>query len=328
MKMNPIIAVVVASMFFTGCATVEKKEIYQTSVQPAAVSKTIATKNTKSLKRKVAIGRFTNETTYGQGFFIDSNNNRIGKQAMDILSAKLFETGKFIMLERADLAQVEKELTMAGNSTMKNAADYLVVGSITEFGRKEVSDVGVFSRVKRQEANATVHIRIVDVSTGQIIYSESGKGIAYSEAGTVLGVGDQAAYDSSLNDKVLDVAITDLASNVIENMLDKPWRSFILSSEEDNLIISGGKSQNITKNSVFDVIKTGKKVKNPQTGMYITLPGKTVAKIKVLSSFGNTAESEVSFSEVVEGNLDSYIKSNDFSALFIQESATSRNAKD
>ena len=328
MRVNPIITVIVASMFFTGCATVEKKEIHQTSVQPPAVSKTIAAHNIKSLKRKVAIGRFTNETTYGQGFFIDNDNNRIGKQAMDILSAKLFETGKFIMLERADLAQVEKELTMAGNSTMKNAADYLVVGSITEFGRKEVSDVGIFSRVKRQEANATVHIRIVDVSTGQIIYSESGKGIAYSEAGTVLGVGDQAAYDSSLNDKVLDVAITDLASNVIENMLDKPWRSFILSSEEGNLIISGGKSQNIAKNSIFDVIKTGKKVKNPQTGMYITLPGKAVAKIKVLSSFGNTAESEVSFSEIVEGNLDSYIKSDDFSALFIQESATSKNTKD
>jgi len=329
MKVNQIVMVVVSSMLFTACATVEKKEVHQTPVKPPSVSKTLVeVENTKSLKRKVAIGRFTNETTYGQSFFIDGNNNRIGKQAMDILSAKLFETGKFIMLERADLAQVEKELTMAGNSAMNNAADYLVVGSITEFGRKEVSDVGVFSRVKRQEANATVHIRIVDVSTGQIIYSESGKGIAYSEAGTVLGVGDKAAYDSSLNDKVLDVAITDLASNVIENMLDKPWRSFILSSEEGNLIISGGKSQNIAKDSVFDVVKTGKKVKNPQTGMYITLPGKTVAKIKVLSSFGNTAESEVSFSEIVEGNLDSYVKADDFSSLFIQEPSTSAKAKE
>jgi len=329
MKISQMIMVVVVSMLFTACATVEKKEVHQTPVKPPSVSKTLSeAANTKSLKRKVAIGRFTNETTYGQSFFIDSDNNRIGKQAMDILSAKLFETGKFIMLERADLAQVEKELTMAGNSVMNNAADYLVVGSITEFGRKEVSDVGVFSRVKRQEANATVHIRIVDVSTGQIIYSESGKGIAYSEAGTVLGVGDKAAYDSSLNDKVLDVAITDLASNVIENMLDKPWRSFILSSEEGNLIISGGKSQNIAKDSIFDVVKTGKKVKNPQTGMYITLPGKTVAKIKVLSSFGNTAESEVSFSEIVEGNLDSYVKADDFSTLFVQESSTSERAKD
>tara|TARA_R110001583_G_scaffold3812_4_gene23277 strand:+ start:181 stop:1173 length:993 start_codon:yes stop_codon:yes gene_type:complete len=329
MKISQMIMVVAVSLLFTACATVEKKEIHQTPVKPSSVSKTFAANvlDTKSLKRKVAIGRFTNETSYGQSFFIDSDNNRIGKQAMDILSAKLFETGKFIMLERADLAQVEKELTMAGNSIMKNAADYLVVGSITEFGRKEVSDVGVFSRVKRQEANATVHIRIVDVSTGQIIYSESGKGIAYSEAGTVLGVGDKAAYDSSLNDKVLDVAITDLASNVIENMLDKPWRSFILSSEEGNLIISGGKSQNIAKDSIFDVVKMGKKVKNPQTGMYITLPGKTIAKIKVLSSFGNTAESEVSFGEVVEGNLDSYVKADDFSALFVQETSTSEKAK-
>tara|TARA_R110002167_G_scaffold34573_1_gene110278 strand:+ start:62622 stop:63614 length:993 start_codon:yes stop_codon:yes gene_type:complete len=329
MKISQMITVVAVSLLFTACATVEKKEIHQTPVKPSSVSKTFAANvlDTKSLKRKVAIGRFTNETSYGQSFFIDSDNNRIGKQAMDILSAKLFETGKFIMLERADLAQVEKELTMAGNSIMKNAADYLVVGSITEFGRKEVSDVGVFSRVKRQEANATVHIRIVDVSTGQIIYSESGKGIAYSEAGTVLGVGDKAAYDSSLNDKVLDVAITDLASNVIENMLDKPWRSFILSSEEGNLIISGGKSQNIAKDSIFDVVKMGKKVKNPQTGMYITLPGKTIAKIKVLSSFGNTAESEVSFGEVVEGNLDSYVKADDFSALFVQETSTSEKAK-
>ncbi len=323
MKINQLISVVIVSMLFTACATVEKKEVHQTPVKPPSVSKTLSVENinTKSLKRKVAIGRFTNETSYGQSFFIDSDNNRIGKQAMDILSAKLFETGKFIMLERADLAKIEKELAMAGNLAIKNAADYLIVGSIAEFGRKEVSDVGVFSRVKRQEANATVHIRIIDVSTGQIIYSESGKGIAYSEAGTVLGVGDRAAYDSSLNDKVLDVAITDLASNVIENMLDKPWRSFILSSEEGNLIISGGESQNIVKNSVFDVVKTGKKVKNPQTGMYITLPGKTIAKIKVLSSFGDTAENEVSFCEIVDGKLDDYMKSDDFTALFIQETS-------
>ncbi|PCI52251.1 MAG: curli production assembly protein CsgG [Gammaproteobacteria bacterium] len=316
-----LIFAISVSLIFTGCATVDKKEIYKTPVQPPTVSKTIAetANQTKYLKRKVAIGRFTNETTYGQSFFIDNDNNRIGKQAMDILSSKLFETGKFIMLERADLTKIEKELSMSGSSALNNAADFLIVGSITEFGRKEVSDVGVFSRVKRQEANATVNIRIIDVSTGQIIYSEKGKGIAYSEAGTVLGVGDKAAYDSSLNDKVIDVAITDLASNIIENMLGKTWRSYILSYDEGNLIISGGKSQNITQGSIFEVVKSGKKVKNPQTGMFITLPGKKIATVKVLSSFGDSPESEVSFSQIIDGNLDAYIKGNDYKDLFIQE---------
>ncbi|MFC1858065.1 curli production assembly protein CsgG, partial [Thermodesulfobacteriota bacterium] len=33
----------------------------------------------KGLKRKVAIARFSNETRYGQSFFLDENNDRIGK---------------------------------------------------------------------------------------------------------------------------------------------------------------------------------------------------------------------------------------------------------
>ena len=311
-----------ATSLLCGCATLEKKSVHETAAATQAISKTQAEQvlNAKSLKRKVAIGRFTNETTYGQGFFIDKNNNRIGKQAMDILSSKLFETGKFIMLERADLSEIEKELTIGGNTSLKNAADFIIVGSISEFGRKEVSEVGIFSRVKKQQANATVHIRIIDVVTGQIIYSEQGKGIAYSEASTVFGVGDKAGYDSSLNDKVLDVAITDLASNVIENMLDKPWRSYILSYEDGQLIIAGGKSQNIVSGSQFEIFKAGKKIKNPQTKMYITLPGKSVGKIEVITSFGDTPESEVSISKLIEGNIDSYIEKQDYSELYIQES--------
>jgi curli biogenesis system outer membrane secretion channel CsgG len=305
----------------SGCATIEHKTEHDTQARAETVSKTVkaATADTKSLKRKVAIGRFSNETVYGQSFFIDSDNNRIGKQAMDILSAKLFETGKFIMLERADLAQIQKELKIGGSSELKNAADYVIVGSITEFGRKEVSDVGIFSRVKRQEANAKVHIRVIDVSTGQIIYSEEGKGTAYSEAGAVFGVGTKAGYDSSLNDKVLDAAITNLASNVIENMLDKPWRSYILGYEDGNLIISGGKSQNIKPGTEFDVMKEGKKIKNPQTNMMITLPGKKIANVKVVMSVGDTADSEVSICSIVEGDLSTYIKAKKYDGLFIQE---------
>ncbi|MBA6254102.1 MAG: curli biogenesis system outer membrane secretion channel CsgG [Colwellia sp.] len=314
--------IVSSLLLASGCATVKDSTVTETKQKKAAVSQTLQADvvSKKYLKRKVAIGRFTNETKYGQSFFIDKNNDRIGKQAMDILSAKLFETDRFIMLERADLAQVEKELSIGGETSLKNAADFLIVGSISEFGRKNTSEVGIFSRVKKQEANATVNIRLIDVSTGQIIYSESGKGIAFSEAGSVMGVGDKAGYDSSLNDKVLNAAITDLASNVIENMLDKPWKSYILSSDEGNLIISGGKSQNISENSKFTVYKSGNKVKNPQTGMFITLPGKPIGNIVVLTSMGDTPESEISIASISTGDFSQYIASGDFSSLYIQES--------
>lgn len=45
------------------------------------------------LKRKVAIGRFSNETQYAKGIFYDKENDPMGKQALDILSSKLASSG-------------------------------------------------------------------------------------------------------------------------------------------------------------------------------------------------------------------------------------------
>lgn len=321
MKLLLLVSVAVV-VLMSGCATMQKTETLQTPTSSAVpnVSKTVHAKGNEpnALKRKVAIGRFTNETRYGQSFFLDQSNDKIGKQAMDILSAKLFQTGKFIMLERADLSKIEKELQIGNLQKLDNSADYLILGSITELGYKEVSDVGWFSRVKKQEMSAKVHIRIVDVSTGQIIYSEEGKGVAFSEAGTMMGVGGKAGYDGQLNDKAIDAAISDLASNMIENMLDKPWRGYILGQEEGNLITSGGKSQNIKAGNSFDIFQKGKQVKNPQTNMIITLPGKKIGTIKIVATMGDTPETEVSLATITSGDLSPYITSKNFSDLYIQ----------
>ena len=312
---------IVGVFLFTACATMEKPEVKVLKEDPK-ISKTITKAQPealKGLKRKLAIARFTNETRYGQSFFIDKEGDRIGKQAVDILSSKLLETGKFILLERVDLDKINKELSMGNLQPLKNMADYLIVGSITEFGRKEVSDVGVFSRVKKQVAFAKVHIRMMDVYNGQLIYSEAGEGTTFSEAGTVFGVGARAGYDSTLNDKAIEAAINNLASNIIENLLDKPWRGYVLGYEEGHLIISGGKAQNIKPKDLFEIILEGKKVKNPQTNMEITLPGKKIGLIKVLNSLGETPENEVSMCEIVEGDLSPFTSKKDFSQLFIRQ---------
>ncbi len=310
--------------FFTGCATMQQKhEHIVPQADTVDVSKSLVVQGNKmneptGIKRKVAIGRFSNETRYGQSFFLDKNNDRIGKQAMDILSAKLFQTGKFIMLERADLSKIKDELKIAKHKKLDNAADYIILGSITEFGRKEVSDVGLFSRVKKQEAFARVHIRIVDVGTGEIIYSDEGKGTAFSEAGNVMGVGDRAAYDSELNDKAINAAISDVTSNIVEHMLDKPWKGYILGYQDGDFIISGGKSQNIKIGDTFSVYKKGKTVKNPQTNMTITLPGKKIATIKVVTLLGNTPENEVSLVTKIDGDVSKYTRTKNYASLYIE----------
>lgn len=308
---------ILSIIFLTSCATIEKTEITKIK-EKSKFSKTLA-ENKRTLKRKVAIARFTNESKYGQSFFLDSDNDRIGKQAVDILSSKLVQTEKFMLLERADLDKIKKELQMGDYKPLQNMADYLIVGSVTEFGRKNQGKVGIFSRTKRQIAFAKVHVRLIEVSTGKILYSEEGQGESFTESGSIFGIGERAGYDSSLNDKALESAINNLASNIIENLLDQPWKSFILGHDNGMIIIAGGKSQNINIGDKFKVIKLGKKVKNPQTNMEIRLPGKKIAEIKASMLTGDTPESELTICEIIDGDLTGYMESGNFNNLIIQE---------
>ena len=298
--------VLALTIFITGCATVTKPKVEKVSPQQPVLSKTIGAQKSspyQELKRRVAIGRFTNETKYGQSFFLDKNNDPVGKQAVDILSATLLATDKFILLERADLDKISKELALGDASPLKYMADYLIVGSVTEFGRREAGKVGIFSRTKEQLAFAKVHVRLLDVRTGQVVYAEEGEGEASSEAGSVFGVGSRAGYDSTINDKALEAAIVKLSSNIIENLMDKPWRSFIIARDKDMYIIGGGASQGIKPGDLFSVMQNGKTVVNPQSNMPISLPGKQVATLKVVSCVGDSPQNEVSYCEMTNGIL-------------------------
>ncbi|MFT5528660.1 MAG: curli biogenesis system outer membrane secretion channel CsgG [Alteromonadaceae bacterium] len=287
----------------SACTSSTRSTINQPLNKLPQTSKVIAQTLDKSLKRVVAISRFTDETKRGNSFFIDNDNNRIGKQASDILSARLTESGKFLMLERTDLKALDKENKLNGNNEKNIAANYMIIGSVSEYGRSTTSEVSVFSRNKIQKANVTVNIRLVNTETSQVIYSEEASGEAISEANNVLGVGERAGYNTSLDDKALSAAISKLVSNIMENLLDSPWQAYFLSNLDNQLFMTGGEKQGIKRNDKFQVIEKGKKIKNPQTGQFIELPGKKVATIKVLDFIGKGINS-LSITELVSGSID------------------------
>jgi len=256
----------------------------------------------KTLKRKVAIARFSNETQYGKGIFYDKKNDPMAKQALDILSARLAASGKFILLERADIEEVKGENTSEDYSTV--GADYIIVGSITQFGRKNVGDVTLLSRSKTQMVEAAVSIRLIDVSTGQIIYSEEAKGEAELKSTTSFGLGGTSSFDATLSDKAISAAISQLTENIINNCMDRPWKAYFLAIEDGSIFISGGKSQGINTGDSFIVKEKGRSVKNPQTGMMMELPGKTVGKIMITLTGGDTPMNEFSIVEFTEGSIN------------------------
>lgn len=255
----------------------------------------------KTIKRKVAIGRFSNETQYAKGLFYDKDNDPMQKQAMDILSSKLASSGKFILLEREDLDLLVKE---TGENMQKIGADYIILGSITEYGRKTEGHQKVFSSTKTQTVEAGVSIRLVETATGLIIYSDEAKGFAETTTKQTLGVGGTAGFDATLSDKAITAALNQLVENIINKCMDKPWQSYILAIDEDSYIISGGTSQGIAPNDVFNVYAKGKSVLNPQTGMKIELPGKKVGTVTVIQSIGDIPENEISFCSYDGESLD------------------------
>ena len=258
------------------------------------------------LKLKGAIGRVANETEYGKGLFYDKKNDPMGKQALDLLSAKLGASNKFILLERNDIAQLLEEANKNGeNAQQAIGADYMIIGSITEFGRKTTSQTKVFTASKTQTVEAAVSVRLVDVATGQIIFSDEGHGSAeITSKSTFVGTGGNAGYDATLSDKAIGAAIDQLVENIINKLKDKKWKSYILASDEDGTIIAGGGSQGLKSGMQLAIMTKGKQVKNPQTGIMVELPGKRVGTVEIVSTGGETAETEYSIVNVLNGQID------------------------
>lgn len=285
-----------------GCSTATKEVVNSTSDDVITSSPTSSQATAKSLKRVVAIARFSNETRSGQSFLVDQSYDRVGKQAADILATRLTDSGKFIMLERSDLGKIDQERKIAKLSSQAVGADFLIVGSVSEFGRSIESEVGIFSRNKKQKVRAVVNVRLLNVNTGEIIYSEEGNGEALSEANTVFGVGAKAAYDSALDDKALSAAISKLVSNLTENLLDQQWRSYLLSQDQNQYVMAGGKTQGVEVGNQFSVFLPGKKIKNRQTGMDVELPASKLAEIEVTNLAGS-GKNEISMCRLVSGDI-------------------------
>lgn len=293
-------------LLITACAVpnppaVKQEGTASTDVQVKAQQAVIPTP-VKRLKRKIAVGRFSNETIYGRSLLRDVHGDPLGKQALDILSSQLVATGRFLVFERPDLNKIEQEQMRTGGGNLVGV-DALVLGSVTEFARSTSGQSGFLSSTKKQLARAKVNIRLADVHTGLLFFSTSGSGEATTESGEVAGFGSRAAYDATLNDKALNAAISETVNQLVTKLEERPWRTAILKTSGNTVFISGGSRQGLKIGDELALMVEGERVKSPQTGMDITLPGQEIGRIRVESFFGSDETNEGSVARIVQGSL-------------------------
>lgn len=188
---------------FTACSTVETSKVVAPQKVLAAATPYSGT------KVPVSIGKFENNSPYLRGIFTDGVD-RLGNQSKTILVSHLNQSNRFGVLDRENMTETKEEAAINKSVQTLKGADFVVTGNVTEFGRKEVGDqqfFGILGRGKEQIAYAKVTVNIVNVQTSEVVYSAQGAGEYSLSNREVIGFGSTANYDSTLNGKVLDLAI-------------------------------------------------------------------------------------------------------------------------
>lgn len=297
----------IVTVLFAGCATVsippEQVEAPVTKAQQIKAQTTAQLPTAMQYKRKVAIARFSNESNYGRSLMTDQDYDQIGKQASDMLAAKLVKSNKFIVFERIDLSKILREQAISREAKLVGV-DSLIIGSVTEFGRSVGGKSGFLSSTKIQTARAKVEARLVDVKTGQAFFSVAGVGEASTESGEIAGFGSNADYDATLNDRAISAAISDMLDQLVSSLDNRAWKTDVLEVQGGQVFISGGQKQGMKVGDTLQVMELGATIKSKQTGFDINLPSRKIAEIRVASFFGDNENNEGAVCEVVSGTVN------------------------
>jgi curli biogenesis system outer membrane secretion channel CsgG len=203
-----------------GCATESSRTV------PVAASGA-ATMPYQGPKNNLIVAKFDNRSTYLRGLFSDGVD-RLGGQAKTLLIGHLQESRRFTVMDRDNMDEIAREAKLGGKSQTLTGADFAITGDVAEFGRRETGDTqlfGILGAGKTQTAYSKVTLNVVNVQTSQVVYSVSGAGEYALSNREVLGFGGTAGYDSTLNGKVLDLAIRDAVDKLVHGVERGEWQA-------------------------------------------------------------------------------------------------------
>jgi len=207
------------AMLLTGCATEQSRSLPVQQVAAASVP-------FQGQRSPISVGKFDNRSSYLRGVFTDGPD-RLGGQAKTILITHLQQSGRFSVLDRENMSETQQEALLRKQKQNLKGADYVVTGDVSEFGRKEVGDrqlFGVLGRGKSQIAYAKVSLNVVDVNTSEVVYSVQGAGEYELSNREIIGFGGTASYDSTLNGKVLDLAVREAVDKLVTGITSGAWK--------------------------------------------------------------------------------------------------------
>ncbi|MBL8452440.1 MAG: CsgG/HfaB family protein [Zoogloea sp.] len=206
-------------ILMAGCATEQSRTLEVAKVASAGTPY-------KGTRSPISVGKFDNRSNFMRGIFTDGVD-RLGSQAKTILITHLQQTGRFNVLDRANMDEIKQEAGYSKATQNIKGASYVITGDVTEFGRKETGDkqlFGLLGRGKSQVAYAKVALNVVNVQTSEVVFSSQGAGEYSLDSREIIGFGGTSGYDSTLNGKVLDLAMREAINNLVSGIESGAWK--------------------------------------------------------------------------------------------------------
>ena len=215
----PRTILVLAACLLAACATESSQTVAPKQVASAGTTYS-------GPKSTIAVGKFDNRSTFLRGLFSDGVD-RLGSQAKTILITHLQQSKRFVVVDRENMSEIQQEAKLRGKEQKLSGANFVLTGDVTEFGRKETGDqqlFGILGRGKTQVAYSKVSVNVVNALTSEVVFSVQGAGEYALSNREIIGFGGTASYDSTLNGKVLDLAIREAVNRLVEGIERGTWK--------------------------------------------------------------------------------------------------------
>lgn len=286
----------------------------------------VAQEKTKTGKKRIVVFNFEDKTDHTWHWW---GGQQVGHGMADMLTTALVKSGNYRVFERQEIDRVlqEQALGQSGVVTPESAAkagkmlgaEIAVVGAVTEFGHKKQSTggalkrIGVGAAVSKQSATVGVDVRIVNISTGEILKAENVRK-ENAKSGLSLDTREgsfdnQAQFDESVVGKATRAAIEEIVKLLDEQTGgNAPWEAKVVMMKDGQVIINAGSETEVKVGERFAVYRGGEEMVDPDTGESLGAEETKVGEIEVVNNnFGGKGKASsckiVSGSDFQKGDL-------------------------
>ncbi len=247
-------------------------------------------------KKRIAVMPMTAEgktgDLFGQWANIYKSQNRVytsedvGNRLTEMLTTALFDTGRFVILERQNIGDIRDEIAIGaelGNekTAVKKGsvlgAQILVRAAVTEFENTSSGQGGGLS-IKgfkigggKGKAKVVIDVRMYDAGSSRVLYNASADGDSSSQGGSIalnigsFGVGAGAEKNEPI-ERATRNAIEKAVMFIVAKMDAVPWEGRIATVKEDGTIyLNRGSDDGLKVGDRLIVYKAGEPITDPET---------------------------------------------------------------